>query len=1606
MSQEVGALRVSLTIDTAEFTKRVSDINARLKAVRSEFNATGLTNRTFGNSLEGLKSKYNNLTRVLELQRQKVQTLRQRYQEVAAAEGENSRAATELSAQYNNAVGEMTRMESQLSEIDRRIRTQSSSWYQLGQRLQAVGDKMKAVGDKMKDVGKSLSMKLTAPIAALGTLTVKSASDFESAFAGVRKTVDASESEFKAMEKSIRDMAKSIPASTTEIAGVAEAAGQLGIKKENIMGFTRTMIDLGVATNMTSEQAATDLARLANITQMSQKDFDRLGSSIVALGNNFATTESEIVSMALRLAGQGHQIGMTEAQINALATAMSSVGIEAEAGGTAMSTIMKKIDVAVGVGGKHLDGFVKVAGVSAKEFTDKWKSDPVMALDLFIKGLNRTSKEGGNLAETLGFLGIKGIREQDTLLRLAGASNILSNAVEISTKGWKENKALTNEAQQRYKTFASQMQILKNKLNDLGITLGNIIIPVILSLVKKVEPLIQKFSEMSKSTQKVILVIAGIVAAIGPVLVIFGTLFSSIGSIASAFGAVSGAIAVVTAGATAATPGIAALASVFTALTGPIGIAVMAVSALGVGIYALVKHFKKPSMEVKIFGDEVSKGTQKAVGGFLKLNDQASKSLSQLSITGQTVTGQMVSNITGKFNQMGDQIIAGLNKRNEQQITTLQNFFSRSSALTDKEEQAIIAKNKQYATQKADEIKKGEDRIAQILNTAKQQKRGITDSERQEINKIQQQMVETGIKTLSKNELESKSIMERMKANAGKISAQQAADVVKNSKKQTDEAIKNANSQYDKTVQAIIKQRDETHTITADQAKKLIAEAKKQRDETVKKAEDMQKKVVSAAKKQAGDHAAQVDWEKGEVLSKWEMLKKDTKKKVSEMADSISKKWSDIKKDTSQKWDEIKAWPGKKLEEMKKTVGEKMEGVKKKVSEGWEKAEKVLSDIDLKQIGKDIIQGLINGIGSMASSVAKKAREIANSVTKTIKSALGIHSPSRVTTKLGEDTGQGFANGIAKKSKASEKAAKAHAAAVKKAFTEAMDKAEYKFKMGQINSAQYIAELRKIRSEYAKTPDQVRKVNLEIKKIQDKSAKEIKALQDKQFKEALKSIKDKAAANKISTAQELTQLQNLAKKYKKNSDERLQIEKEIAKVKKQLAKEEADQLNNAIKKIKDKAAAGKISTETELKQLQDLASKYKKNSDERIKVEKEIAKVKKQLAKEEEDRLKKQFDKEKDFIENKKNLNQLSLTDELKLYEKYMAEYKKGSEQRKYWEQQVYDVKKRINDQLLALNDEYTTKIQEANQKLIDGEKALNEEYQKALADRTQSLVSFAGIFDEVSQKSDVTGQQLLDNLQGQVTTFASWMVNISVLAERGVLDAGLLDELRAMGPKAAAEVAALNTLTDEQLAQYSGLWKAKNELARQQATSELEGMKTDTQKKIEELRAETANQLEVYKNEWAAKVKEISTGTKKQFNAMTSSMNGIGKNTIQGLMDGMAQMTGPLMAQAKSIADSISSTIKKALEIKSPSRVMLKLGQFTGQGLALGMANSIGSISQQANAMARAAIPSLSQNSTAFTKGNTIDNSKHFQPYIVIQTTESPERVVRRELDRLAFKF
>ena len=310
-----------------------------------------------------------------------------------------------------------------------------------------------------------------AALTGLGAAAVNAGSDFESAFAGIRKTVDATEQEYAVLEDSIRDMAKNMPMTASELAEIGESAGQLGIHTENLEDFIQTMADLSVATNLTSEDAASQFAKFANITGMAQDQFDEMGSTVVALGNNMATTEADIMNMAMRLAGAGSQINMSVADILGYSAALSSVGIEAEAGGSALSKVMVSMQLAVETGTEGLKDYANVAGMAAGEFQQLFKTDPSRALSAFISGLGDTDRLGKSAIAVLDEMGISEVRLRDTLLRAASAGDLFENSLQIANEGFEENVALTKEAEQRYATFESRLQMVQNRVNDVGISL-------------------------------------------------------------------------------------------------------------------------------------------------------------------------------------------------------------------------------------------------------------------------------------------------------------------------------------------------------------------------------------------------------------------------------------------------------------------------------------------------------------------------------------------------------------------------------------------------------------------------------------------------------------------------------------------------------------------------------------------------------------------------------------------------------------------------------------------------------------------------------------------------------------------------------------------------------------------------------------------------------------------------------------------------------------------------------------------------------------------------------------------------------------------------------
>ena len=730
MASNIGELVATATLDVAPFQSNVGRLKTYLKGVDNSLKAMENNFKGAGKNVSNLKSLLSQTGSALSSYQKVLSSQSERYNQLKASIGDVSTATAEQKQKLVEASASMTATAAKVAELQnryeqlassmRRAYIDDSAFTKFGKGAQEVGNKISQVGQTISGFGSALTRGVTAPIVAGAGLVVKAAIDYESAFAGVKKTVDETASvSYQKLSDGIRQMAKELPASAVEIANVAEVAGQLGIKAEDILTFSRTMIDMGESTNLSAEEAATAIAKIANILGLTSDEYGRFGASVVDLGNNFATTEKDIVEMTNRLAAGGKLAGLTAPEILGLATAMSSVGIEAEAGGTAMTQTLTAIGNAVSLTTKDsaddLALIAKVAGTTSEEFQKAWKEKPAEALQAFIKGLNTAREQGANMDAILMKLGMTGIRQGNMLKSLALSSDKMSAAVERSNQAWKDNTALTNEANKRYETTESQLKMFRNQVTDLAIEFGGPLIKALRSGLDAVKPwlnnlsdLAKKFSSLSTEQQQNIIKWGIMAAALGPALKILGSgvtvvggfvktisglskgigyLSGSIrylkdfGSVANGLKTVAGSAGAVETAVAGATTGTGLLGSALGFLATPVGLATVALA----GATAAAVYFSNKAYEAyqrsQEWGASVSKEQAGQLQNFKDKVDEANEAMTTFSASAEGVNKvtTAVQKLATEIQKLADENLAkdidmahklGLSEETIQQISS------------------------------------------------------------------------------------------------------------------------------------------------------------------------------------------------------------------------------------------------------------------------------------------------------------------------------------------------------------------------------------------------------------------------------------------------------------------------------------------------------------------------------------------------------------------------------------------------------------------------------------------------------------------------------------------------------------------------------------------------------------------------------------------------------------------------------------------------------------------------------------------------------------------------------------------------------------------------
>ena len=430
-------------------------------------------------------------------------TLKEAMDDCTAGIAEQKKSLVDLGSTYEDSQRTYLGLKAGALGLKNELAGMSNEFISTNENLLRLYDtlgKVSSKADQFANTVKPLSMLSFAGIAA----ATKTAIEFEDAWTGVTKTVDGTPQQLSKIDDGLKNLAQTTSSTYQDIAHYAELAGQMGIPTDSIVGFTKTITELGDTTNLVGEEAAQSIAKFSNVMVSQSKKtntyYSRLGSTIVDLGNKFSTTESDIMDMATRLGVAGKMVGLNSNQVLGLSTALSSLGIEAAAGGSSVSKMLKKIDLAVSTGDENLSKFAEVSGMTSQQFQKAWGEDAAGTFLKFVEGIGKSS----DITKTLNDLGITEIKQAQSMGALAQSSDVLANALNVSKNAWNSNTAMANEAEKRYATLKSQLSQTWEAIKQAGDELGQAFAPTLTDLLKIVKKAANAFSNLDEGTQQTI----------------------------------------------------------------------------------------------------------------------------------------------------------------------------------------------------------------------------------------------------------------------------------------------------------------------------------------------------------------------------------------------------------------------------------------------------------------------------------------------------------------------------------------------------------------------------------------------------------------------------------------------------------------------------------------------------------------------------------------------------------------------------------------------------------------------------------------------------------------------------------------------------------------------------------------------------------------------------------------------------------------------------------------------------------------------------------------------------------------------------------------------
>lgn len=523
--------------DTKDFDKSVSQIRKEIADLGKDVSAYNKHWKNTGNvdylvkKLDALKERH----RMIQVEILSYVKRLEYLKSLDVLSETQKKELDDLPERIRDTEGKLATCEVQIKNTQKQFeKLNKTSLEILQENLDKTGEKLTNIGDLIQRVGQSLS-PISSAAANFLKEGVVSAKEYEVALANLKRTIDEDSGiDVDNLDKSIRNLAMNIPATAEEIANMVQLMAQLGVDDKGegtMLRFAETMIALSKTTDMSAEQAAESIAKLFNIMNSDYDIIDSFSSALLTLGVSSAATESDISEMAMRIGAAGYRANMSETEVLALATALSSVGLKAQAGGSSISKIISTIDKEVALSGKNLQAWADLTGMSVEQFKQAWGESAINVIDDVITGLHNLKENGESLNVAFEDLDINEIRQIDALGRLAGKEGDLAKYLDIANESFEQNSALADATGLIYGTFDAQLQITQNKLEEFKREIGDQLVPVLREMNEMLQKVFDWFVNLSPGAKKFITVILAITSAIAPVLIAIGKVITGIGKL-------------------------------------------------------------------------------------------------------------------------------------------------------------------------------------------------------------------------------------------------------------------------------------------------------------------------------------------------------------------------------------------------------------------------------------------------------------------------------------------------------------------------------------------------------------------------------------------------------------------------------------------------------------------------------------------------------------------------------------------------------------------------------------------------------------------------------------------------------------------------------------------------------------------------------------------------------------------------------------------------------------------------------------------------------------------------------------------------------------------